>query len=62
MIPLAEVTPSMHAPSTIGNYHGDIYENQFETAMSSPQNTGTVNELVHTHIKPVMGLNPVPKL
>ena len=62
MVSLAEVVPSMYAPSTIGNYYGDIYENKFETAVIAPLNTGTVNELAHTHIKPVMGLNPVPKL
>ena len=62
MVSLAEVVPSMYAPSTIGNYYGDIYENQLETAFNAPLNTGAVNELVHTHIKPVIGLSPVPKL
>ena len=62
MVGLAEVVPSMLVSSTIGNYYGDIYENQYETALNSPLNTGVVPDLIHSHIKPTMALNPVPKL
>mmetsp|Transcript_27127 Transcript_27127/g.33702 ORF Transcript_27127/g.33702 Transcript_27127/m.33702 type:complete len:142 (+) Transcript_27127:1698-2123(+) len=62
MIPLSELVPEGFMPSTIGNYYGDIYENQFETAQNSRLNRNGVPELVHTHIKPVMALNPAPKL
>ena len=62
MVPLCEIVPSMYIHSTIGNYYGDIYENQYETAVNSPLNTGKVPDLVHTHILPTMALNPVPKL
>lgn len=58
MIGLAEVIPEGAQPSTIGNEYGDIYENQFETAINSRLNSpnGQVPELYHTHIKPVMKL------
>ena len=62
MIPLAELCPEGYAPTTIGNYYGDIYENQFETAQKSRLNTGTVPDLIYTHVKPVMALNAAPKL
>ena len=54
MIALSELCPEGYTPSTIGNYYGDIYENQFETAQNSRLNTGVVPELIHTHVKPVM--------
>jgi len=62
MVPLAELIPDFDEPSTIGNYYGDIYESQFETAQNSRLNTGTVPDLIFTHVKPTMALNPAPKL
>lgn len=62
MVPLAELCPDGSHPTTIGNYYGDIYENQFEVAKNSRLNTGIVPDIVHTHIKPVMAMNPPPKL
>ena len=58
MIGLVELLPEASHPSTIGNEYGDIYENQFDTAINSRMNnsSGQVPELYHTHIKPVMKL------
>ena len=58
MVALAELVPESSIPTTIGNYYGDIYEHQFETARNSRLNTGVVPDLIHTHVKPVMALNP----
>ena len=55
---------SKHVPSTIGNFYGDIYEQQFETARNSRLNKPIVPALYETHMKPVMTMRKpqVPKL
>ena len=64
MIGLVEYSPNFEAAmtSTIGNKYGDIYEQQYDTAVNSRLNTGKVPELYHTHIKPVMNMVQLPKL
>ena len=61
IVNLAELVPCDVA-STIGNKYGDIYEQQYDTAVNSRLNTGKVPELYHTHIKPVMNMVQLPKL
>ena len=60
MIGLAEMS-FLEPPTTIGNFYGDIYENQFETAARSRLNKDEVPKLYQTHIKKVMRMAPAPK-
>ena len=64
MVPLIESFPesSRFLPSTIGNEYGDIYEMQFETARASRLNKGIVPSFFETHMKPVMRMQPMPKV
>ena len=58
MIAICELIPEGSIPTTVGNFYGDIYENQFETAKNSRLNTGSVPELYHSHMKPIMNMQP----
>ena len=66
MVPFFEGFPksSSNVPSTIGNFYGDIYEKQFETARNTRLNKAVVPSLYETHMKPVMTMRrpQVPKL
>ena len=62
MIGLCELTPD-GVVSSIGNEYGDIYETQFNVAKESPMNNHDgVPDLYYTHMRPVMRMNPPPKL
>ena len=63
MVGLAEISPDMNFPTTIGNEYGDIYEAQFECATGSRLNSpDPLPELYRSHLKPVMQMMPAPKL
>lgn len=58
MVAIVECFPKAmdHAPTTIGNAFGDIYEMQFEAAKNSSLNKSVVPTYFETHMKPVMNL------
>jgi hypothetical protein len=55
MIPLVELTEAdLYFHTTIGNYHGDIYEAQLDFAINSNLNKVTVPSYYETYMKPII--------